>query len=248
MKKYAASICVYNFPESVDLCLQSLRSSITPPDKIIVTDSSSNGDIENVCSKHNVELIQGDKGDGYAKSQNKSLNKIIDDFENVLIMTGDIYVLPNATQKLISCPMRYENGCSGRIFNTRDTKTPGLKSFTEPYKTKHFSGNFWMLPCKVLRKLPFIFDESYWSYGEDTDLVHRMGIDQWIIPDAYAIHENYSPFSILPEKKYYFLLKNSLKNAKKYGDWKWFFTLFFGLVVMKPKYFKVYLKSIIQRS
>jgi GT2 family glycosyltransferase len=80
---------------------------------------------------------------------------------------------------------------------------------------------------KALNKIGgYIYDPTYFVYGEDVDLGFRLtraGYSIWIIPAAKMINSTHLFEFTLPENKRVFLCeRNMLRNAIKYGGIKRF--------------------------
>lgn len=240
--KYTICIATFNQEDSVKICLECIANLRWAPLEVVISDNSCNKQIETYARQYGAHYLSGAETDGYAVGMNRAINKALQNniITHVLLITGDIYLLPNSTSFMFHGPY---NCVTGKILNTGDTKIPNL-----PKHPIHFPGNFWMLPVNPLRYLGQVFDPEYWSYGEDTDLVYRLGrinVLQDYNPLAVAVHESYGPFSLTPHVKTFYLIRNSFRNAIKYNDWLWFFKLLIGHLLFKPDQTKWVIKGIL---
>ena len=193
----AVVIINYNGASYIEACLTALSSQTVAADRILVVDNAStdqSGDLVEVKFPQ-VELIRLEENTGFAGGNNIAF-KAVEDCTWVALLNPDTEASPTWIEQLKTAI----NDSPGiNIFSCRleDLHTPGLLDGTgDQY---HVSGLGWrrdhgysvdikrnkeevvFAPCAAaaLYRLSAVraagaFDEDYFCYNEDTDLVFRM--------------------------------------------------------------------------
>jgi GT2 family glycosyltransferase len=79
-----------------------------------------------------------------------------------------------------------------------------IRSDTPPRMTLHLAGSTAMLDLSILDELEYIFDESYFLDGDDTDLsfrINSLGYKVVVVPDALFYHLAGGPTNLRPSRR-----------------------------------------------
>jgi GT2 family glycosyltransferase/glycosyltransferase involved in cell wall biosynthesis len=216
-------IPVYNAPEWVKLCVQSLLAR-TPDDclnQIILIDDASNaftGDLLNDLAKdHNkIVLVRNDENLGFVKSINRGLS--LTNAPYILLLNSDCLITKNTIPKLIAHAMQQDGvGLVSPVSNHSPAVTlemfPGY-SFIDMNDLAERLFPFMSFPactivgnCLLMTRLCFeqtgLFDLCWGrGYGEETDYQFRAmqkGFKARIAIDTYVYHKSQASFAEDPE-------------------------------------------------
>lgn len=208
MTKIVASLVSFNTKDYLQKCLEDLSAQKTDSTiEIWVLDNNSEDDSPEMVAKKfpKVKLIKSEHNLGFAKGQNKILNKAQADY--YLIVNPDTQIPQDAVQRMIeffednpscgilSCKL---TGFDGKLnsnggdlpfgiallswlFNLESfgIKTNFHRNDAEFYQTSRevgwVGGTFLMVKKEVLDKIG-LFNPDYFMYVEDVDLSYRAGL------------------------------------------------------------------------
>lgn len=236
MKLY---VSIVNHHHDDLICSNKMLEAIAQKYTVIIkSNTTPNDSLNNFCNKNNIKLLIGDKTKGFAANNNdvfKSIsNKINFDSDYFLILNPDIFIQPDAIERLLKQAEEHHSDISAiNLFKDLEKKTfdnsirysPSLlnpiksllnikrndfydKSKIEnPHDIDWAAGSFLLIRCNVFRKLEG-FDPSYFMYYEDADLcrrAHKLGFTIKYFPEITAIHlAQHQNRKILSKHFYYY--------------------------------------------
>lgn len=190
-------------------------------DTIVVDNGSTDGTIEFIRSGFpDVELIVSEKNLGFGTANNIGFKKAVKEgYDYVYLLNQDAWIMEDTLPRLLEISRKYpEYGILSPVQLSGDGKTPdsafrkacgavfdtvsdGGKSVTEtadysPVNQEVVDVPFsmaahWLIPLKALEKTGG-FSPTFFHYGEDNNLIHRMkwhGFKIGVVPSARAIHD-----------------------------------------------------------
>jgi len=210
----AVVIVNYNGGEHITKCLTALGNQTVAPDKIIVVDNNSSDDsVDEIRSRFgDVELIELPENTGFAAANNQAF-EALDGFTWVALLNPDAIPFNNWLELLLVAT-RENSHCD--IFASKLVDAEDYNLLDGTGDVYHVCGLSWrrhhgmrddqsglrydpvFSPCgaAALYRLDSIvsaggFDESYFCYHEDVDLVFRMrsrGSECMYVDNSVAAH------------------------------------------------------------
>ncbi|MBO8183261.1 MAG: glycosyltransferase family 2 protein [Archaeoglobus sp.] len=257
--KVSVVIVSYNHKKYLKACLESVLKE--KPYEIILVDNGSDGTAEFVRDNYPyVKVIKPGKNLGYAGGNNLGVKHARGDY--IVILNPDTIVekgwlkellkpLKNG-KKVITTPkiLIYDgsaiNTCGNINHFTGLTFTRGLgERPSRYYKPEYMSG--FSGCCFAMKKKDFLelggFDDSFFTYNEDSDLSWRASLNGFkivFIPTSIVKHDY--ELKVYPEKIYY-LEKNRYLILKKYLSRRDFLILFPSFLLAEILTFGYAIKS-----
>jgi len=216
-------IPVYNAPEWVKLCVQSLVAQ-TPDDclnQIILIDDASNAftrnQLNDLARDHNkVVLVRNEENSGFIKSINRGLS--LTEAPYILLLNSDCLITKNTIPKLIAHAMQQDSvGLVSPVSNHSPVVSlemfPGY-SFIDMndlverlFPCISFPACTIVGNCLLITRICFeqtgLFDICWGrGYGEETDYQFRAmqkGFEARIAIDTYVYHKSQASFAEDPE-------------------------------------------------
>lgn len=215
--------------------LENTLACLPVGQNVIVADAKATTENYEICDAYFAHY-HARKMDGFAANVNYLLSQVKTEY--VLLLGNDVMLLPTTLKCM------YDNTAYNRIVQpvVLDT-TPVKRPSARKGYTDKMAGNCTMLSMAFIQKHNLKFNESLFSYGEDT----QFGFD-WIshggyilqLDNCYAVHDHRGYYNTTPAaRKYYYLVRNSLHVARKYPkQWGLMGTMIaLGCIALKPAYF-----------
>jgi Predicted glycosyltransferases len=243
MENIAIIILNWNNKVLTEICINSVKSQIYKDYKIFVVDNnSSDGSISYLKRKFNdIEVIQNKSNLGYAAGNNVGIIKAIESkYQYIFILNNDIELLPSSLKLLVDLLNSNRNigvvAPIALIYNNdkRYAKVDllyGAYNFllgklisykidkSKPTEVKLAEGCALMFKSEVFKKSG-LFDEKYYMYWEEYDLLTRVsncGYSIFVHPLARIYHREGSSSGFSKFPKNYYMLRNQLLFHKKYS-------------------------------
>lgn len=194
--------------------LDSLKKQTLKSFEVIFVDNGSTDNSVDFVKKNypKVKIVQSDKNLGFAGGNNfgyqKAKGKYIllinndtrvekdflkkfvrgfDKFPNAGIVQSKI-VWMDSPNKIDSCGSYWTD--TGFMYYIGNSKNAKLAKYNKPFMVFSVKGASVMIKRELIEKIGF-FDETYWSYYEETDLCHRAwiaGYESWYYPEPVCRH------------------------------------------------------------
>lgn len=243
MKNIAIIILNWNNKVLTDICVKSVKSQIYKDYKIFVIDNnSSDGSISYLKRKYkDIDVIQNKSNLGYAAGNNVGIVKTLKSkYKYIFILNDDVELLPNSLELLVDLLKSNRNiGVVAPIALNyyKDKKYAKVCPFygaynfllgefisykidkSKPTEVKLAIGCALMFKSEVFKKCG-LFDEKYYMYWEENDLLTRVtscGYSIFVHPLAKIYHREGSSSRFSKFPKNYYLLRNQLLFHKKYS-------------------------------
>ncbi|MBN1268839.1 MAG: glycosyltransferase family 2 protein [Kiritimatiellae bacterium] len=237
----------YRGKEDTLACLDSLdQQSSESPIKVLLVNNSREEHFEQVdLGKHAyaIEYIEPEKNLGFCAGNNLGIQKSLDDpsCDHVMLLNNDTVVAEGAMARLRSFCERNPDclaspvvvfHSSGRVQGTGGdwsllwgyirnlNKGKAPSDIREDVTPFYLSGCCMMAHKEVFRAIG-LFDEDYFTYGEDLDLsirARRRGFRLRVLKDAIVYHKH-SRSSNAVVKHYRICRSNAICVRKNYGAW-----------------------------
>lgn len=269
--KVSIIILNWNGLEDTVECLESLRKITYPNYEVIVVDNGSKGNDAQALQERSSDythLIRNDKNYGYTGGNNIAIRYALDNCapDYVLILNNDTVVAPDFLSQMIeaaesdasigvvgskvyyhSFPNRIQ-GAGGRVnMRTGQASHIGIKEVDSgQYDTQrevdYVFGCCLLIKRQVIQRIG-LFDESYFSYWDETDYCFRAreaGYKVVYVPEAKIWHK--APLKLKAWHKtpaggkasglyYYYMARNHFKFMRKHAakaQYLGFLLCFFG--------------------
>ena len=214
-EKLLIIIVTFNGMKWIDKCIQSVLSSTTASD-IIVVDNASTDETPNYIKQNfpTVHLTCSNKNLGFGAANNIGLQYAIDNgYDYVYLLNQDAWVKEDTFEKLISIqrahpeygilsPMQLDadERKMNKVFGDIVCSRLNERSFTEDlyfnkimpvYSAKRIMAAHWLISKKCFISIGG-FSPSFYHYGEDdnySDRVWLKGFKMGFCPQIHAIHD-----------------------------------------------------------
>jgi GT2 family glycosyltransferase len=260
------AICVnWNGGEVLSETLNSLIHSDYPDlDITIVDNASRDGSVDNLPSSlHQVRLSSNL---GYGGALNHVLHQVLDNgdcvYDYFLLLNNDLTLATDTVSKLVSCAQRTESHAVAPRVLLFDDKTrieaawgevvwshvlvdfKGKNALSNDLRWKEnrsvqiLLGSILLIHRSLIETVGY-FDERFFMYHEEVDLLYRAwlnGMKSFYCSETEVLHRSGHSLRRHPNKKIYWIRKNTVLFLRKYnvpfGKWSRFFgTLIISLGV-----------------
>jgi GT2 family glycosyltransferase len=216
--KIFAIIVTFNGEQYIERCINSIRTSNTHIEIIIVDNASTDNTLKiiDLLEVHNVINLKNNLG--FGKANNIGIKYAYEQgADYFLLLNQDAYLYPDTLEKLIDSNQiepEYEIVCPIQLDNTEKKMDlifsvdifPGIcadiisDGFLNQLKNKIYPAKFvnaacWLMTKSCIEKIGG-FSPIFYHYGEDNNYCHRMeyhGIKMGIYPFALIIHHKKYP-------------------------------------------------------
>lgn len=247
MKKVSVILINYNGSELTHACVDSILASINCEPKVIIVDNSSleseflkMSEIVQSYKNTEVELIRSTTNDGFSAGNNIGIKQAIaDNAEYIMLLNNDTeideymisHLLENSSDSSVAVPKIYYFSDKKKIWyaggiiqwNMGKTKHLGENGYdtAETFRKKKVAfatGCCILIPTKIFKRIG-LMDESFFMYGEDTELSFRLAenkIDIVYVPEAVMWHKIGASGGMQSPMGVYYGNRNRLYLMKKY--------------------------------
>lgn len=221
----------------VDRCLESLYDSSIPVDIFIVDNSSTDGTVEYLKSRHRyLKLIESKQNLGFGKANNLGFEFALQNsYAYVYLLNQDAWIFKTTLEELIKVHQQHDDYGILSPMHLNDAETLDYNfGFCCPkqllsdlycnkvqsvYETDSVMAAHWLLSRKCLEKTGY-FSPSFPHYGEDNNYIHRIHYFKYkigVVPRAKAIHDRHGRVEStqLQIKKMYLLSALAISNPNK---------------------------------
>ncbi|MEO8456427.1 MAG: glycosyltransferase family 2 protein [Chloroflexota bacterium] len=227
-------------------CLQSLRSTDYPANRIVLVDNGSREDEASVLASEFgdfLEVIRLPENEGFAGGMNAGIRRALElGTDYVLLLNNDTIVDPSFLRGLVdgvsdlkdlaaANPKAYFYGRPRTIYSTGGAVSlwRGVArqigrgqidtgQFDKRARREYADGMCLLIPTAAIRKVGLL-DEEYFAYWEETDWCLRardMGLRCYFIPNSRIWHK--AERSQAPSAKFHYLYRrNALLFVRKRG-------------------------------
>lgn len=247
----------WNGLEDTVECLESLRKITYPNHDVIVVDNGSKGNDAQVLEERfgdYIHLIRNDRNYGYAGGNNIAIRYVLDNSspDYFLLLNNDTIVGPDflgqmievaesdASIGIVGPKVYYHNfptriqGAGGRVnMRTGQASHIGIKEidagqYDTQQQVDYVFGCCLLITKEAIQKVG-LFDESYFSYWEETDYCFRAreaGYKVVYIPEAKIWHKAPLKLKVWDRSPgggkasglyYYYMARNNFKFMRKYA-------------------------------
>jgi N-acetylglucosaminyl-diphospho-decaprenol L-rhamnosyltransferase len=210
MTRTAVIIVTHNSEKFIQKAWDCLAQQTKKPDLTVIVDSGSNDRnyLSFLSEKPHVKLIFAGNDIGFCKGNNIGFNEIPKDFDYVLLLNPDAFLMPNFIEEASIFMEKHEKAAamtgpllgydierdapSGLYDSTgivrtffgkwkdRDQGTAvDNNKYTGPEEVLAMCGALMFLRIKAQRDVGILFDESFFMYKEDIDLCLRLRQKGW---------------------------------------------------------------------
>lgn len=199
------SILILNWNGKAHLinCLKSLASLTYPRHEVVVVDNGSNDGSVAYMRKHfpGVIVVANSEDFGFAKGNNVGIPHTSGKY--VILLNNDTLVDPGFIEPLVARAESdnriavvqpkivfaknklLQSGCSyltatGFLYYTGFSKDPDDPKYNTPGQMYSGNGSCMLIRRSVIDRIG-LFDETYFSYFEETDFCHRAWLSGWTI-------------------------------------------------------------------
>lgn len=206
-------IVTFNGVKWIDRCLDSLRKSDYPVQVIVIDNGSTDGTVERIKQYKNVELIESDKNLGFGIANNIGIKKALEyDSDYLFLLNQDAWIEPKTIEVLVRIAennrdfgilspvhLNGEGSALDYQFSTYidPDQCPGfisdvyLDNHKEVYTSNSVNAAAWLVRKRVFEDVG-LFDEMFFMYGEDDNLIDRAkhhGYKIGISPNTIIYHD-----------------------------------------------------------
>lgn len=270
MKKVSVIIVNYNGIKWLPECLTTLTNQTYPKYEIILVDNGSNDESVSYVEQNfsQIKLIKCTENHGFAKGNNIGFDKAAGDY--IILINNDTKVYPDFIKDFVqvyidipNCDIAQakiilmdDNGkldnCGTFWTNTTYLLHYGLyqdvdaPKFNKSFPIFSAKGACMIIKREVIEKIG-LFDNTFWSYYEETDFCHRAinsGYTIWYYPNCHCYHAMGATSSKFKQDYVYFhSQKNKLRSyIKNFSGYYLLYVLavhsFFNLVFVVYILFK----------
>lgn len=204
MRKTLVIIVTYNGMQWIERCVSSIADSSIPADIFVVDNGSTDGTVDYLKGRADVELLCNTENSGFGAANNIGLRKALaDGYDFAYLLNQDAWLEADTLEKLIAAsteqyailsPLQrdakgyldknFERKC-GKVLNSSN------KSSTDPVEVKFVMAAHWLLTRKAIETVGG-FSPAFTQYGEDDnwiDRAHYFGFKVGVVPCASAVHD-----------------------------------------------------------
>ncbi len=252
MKKVGVVILNYKVKDLAIRAVKSVLDSTYPELSIIVVDNNSKDGLgEELTKDRSVIFIQNSANLGFTGGNNVGIKKALNmGAELVFMLNPDAYVEKDTIEKLVTGLERYHAGIvnpkiyfdnsktiwfAGKKFDYKNVLASHIGvdkedhgQFDEEKELEDATGAALLISKEVLEKVGD-FDDRYFLYYEESDLVYRAkkaGFKAYYIPSAVVYHKNAQSTGVGSPLQDYFITRNRMLFASKFLPFRTRFALF----------------------